>query len=143
MGKRPGLGFQLQHPQQQNQNFQQNMVKYYNIFVKFYFILTFYQFQYQQGGRGKRKNKKNNQNQNQNRPMQFQQGGKLNNPYIPGHSFAPPLPSAAPPSSIPPPPPPESIPTPPPPSTPPVSEKKDESDFAAKCAIQEWPIPLQ
>jgi len=102
MGKRPGLGFQLQHPQQQNQNFQQNMVKEIdnNIFIKIY--LNVYQFQYQQGGRGKRKNKKNNQNQNQNqnqnRPMQFHQGGKLNNPYIPGHSFAPPLPSAATPS---------------------------------------------
>jgi hypothetical protein len=38
MGKRPGLGFQLQHPQQQNQNFQQNMVKEINnnIFIKIY-----------------------------------------------------------------------------------------------------------
>ncbi|XP_059475329.1 leukocyte receptor cluster member 8 homolog [Neocloeon triangulifer] len=130
MGKRAGLGFQ------QHQNHNQNQQRHPN---------QFQNNMNQQGGRGKKRNKRGRQQQ---QPMQFQMGGKLNNPYLQSHSFTqppPPLPPNTPPVSTPPPPPPENIPTPPPPPSPSishVSEKKDD-DIAAKCAIQEWPITLQ
>ncbi|XP_065349652.1 leukocyte receptor cluster member 8 homolog [Cloeon dipterum] len=134
LGKRPGLGFPQNSPNQNQNNYNQQQSQ-------------FQQNMHQQGMRGKNRNKKaRRQQQQQQQQMQFQMGNKLNNPYVPRHTFVPPpLPPNTP--NTPPPPPPESIPTPPPPpppSTPPVSERKPEEPSPSPIAtVQEWPIPLQ